>query len=193
MSTYIKIGSTWHEIGTPYVKVGSTWHECTNIYVKNGSTWYEAWAGGLASENVHLGTYNTISTRSNDVRISDTALTAVAGWRFLTDGNMHKYDDGVAFAHNPTPDEWYDGTVDGTYYIKFTLTSGSAANNVSPAVGTWGALTSERYCYHSQSVNQGFPYVRNGTYQVDISTSASDTNIVETGTYTYWINIDSGQ
>lgn len=123
---------------------------------------------------------------STDLRTTDpSGFTASAGWYFRSDGSVDEYDDGSIIEFNPSPDEWYvpNGAPGATYYIRFTLDAGTAANNITPAVGTWGALSSDRYIYYSATVGALGTLVDNGTYQVDIATDSGGTNIIATGYY----------
>jgi len=150
-------------------------------------------AGSTAADNINLSGSSGSPNQSNDFRTTDPSglPTAVAGWIFQTDGSVDEYINGTQTEFNPTPDEWYDpnGAPVGTYYMRLTLDSGTAANNVSPAVGTWGTLASQRYCYHTQSVPAFDTFVQNGTYKVEISTTESDVGIVATGYYKYNIAV----
>lgn len=132
---------------------------------------------------------------STDSRINDAAgLTSVAGWIFQTDGSVDKFTNGSqAEDDTGSPrDHWYlnnPTTVGETYYIRFTLEAGFAANTVS---SDWSAMTSQTTCYHSEVVAPWTAFTRNGTYKVEIATDSGGTNIISTGYYRYVCAIDSG-
>ena len=128
------------------------------------------------------GTPNSAST----TKVSPTS--AESGWRFQTTGGVQK-ETSTGWATFAGGVEWIDATPPATYYIRATNYSGTNPTS-GPALGgsNWHALTTEREWTWLQS-SEG---IVQGVLKIEIDTVGDGSNIVATGYYKGYSEVESG-
>lgn len=149
------------------------------------STTVRAVASGYGSTG--QGVVETVSlsgtSSSYNLTVSNTVnpTSAVAGWKFKTDGTLFETNIGGTYnVQFNAGTEWCNTTPSQTYYLRCTVING-ILDGGSSATNTWLALTTERtYQVVDSTVSGSSNQVQ---LKIEIASDSGGSNILATGYY----------
>ena len=124
----------------------------------------------------------TLSGTSGSPNVSSVSVTdpsdATAGWRFKSDGSVQRRIGTGGFSPWMPSVEWFNSEPGSTYYLRATANAGDA-----PTLGTlntWISLATDPQYDWEHTTPAG---TKDGSVKIEIATDSGGTNIVATGYY----------
>lgn len=146
-----------------------------------------AGSGSTTVETVTLsGTFGSPNLSTDTV--ADPA-NAESGWKFKIDGGVEKLN-GVTdtYVAHEAGTEWCNVSPSITYYIRAQLNGAGDVPTSGPTLNTWVALTTERVWEQLVSSIA----IRECILQIQIDTVGDGSNIIATGQYKLYSEVESG-
>ncbi len=123
----------------------------------------------------------------SSILVNDPA-NATSGWKFKSDGSVQRKSGGGGgtYATYLPGVQWINVEPGHTYYLRATSNAGDA--NTSGTLNTWLALSSDlTYEWTQTSIG-----TKTGSLKIEIATDSGGSDIVATGYYGGFSEVDSG-
>ena len=165
-------GGVWRTAAALHYRDAGTWRNLKAAWYRDGGTWRQVFLAAYVRNPLILPDIdqNRFPATTNTVWIS-----------FYTDGTVSGFGTPNLLLWDQNWRVPTEAGIGSSYYIKATLASGSAPNGSSDAaLGAWHPLNTTRGWTYITS--GGAASTRSGTLNIYISTTASDADIVGSGT-----------